>query len=63
MADAPKPVTAKGHAKPRTDDDLDRLAMISPSDIADGSKFWRDNAPRKYRGLVDAKPHPEQSSE
>jgi hypothetical protein len=43
-------------AKPvLTDADLDELAIVTPEDIVAAAEWWRTNAPKRYKGLLDAK--------
>jgi hypothetical protein len=43
-------------AKPvLTDADLDELATITPEDLVAAAEWWRQNAPKKFKGLLDAK--------
>ena len=37
-----------------TDADLDRLSQVTPSDIEAAKIRWRQNAPKKYKNLLDA---------
>lgn len=46
---------AKGKALPRSDDDLDRLSRIDDAARDEAAAWWRRDAPRKDRGMLDAK--------
>lgn len=37
-----------------TDEDLDRMAQITPEDLARARAWWEDGAPAEFRGLLDA---------
>lgn len=37
-----------------TDEELDILAEVTPEDIEKAKKFWRKNAPAKFKNLLDA---------
>ena len=39
-----------------TDSQLDALSEISPADIIEAGQWWKQNAPKKYKNLLDAKP-------
>lgn len=60
MPDEPKsPPTAKGSALPWDDDDLDRLATITPADVNAGAALWRAHAPKTLKGLIEAEAIPD----
>lgn len=47
-----------------TDADLDALSNITEADIIEAGQWWKQNAPKKYKNLLnanpdDAKPKPE----
>lgn len=39
---------------------LDRLTEITQTDIDRANVLWRDNAPRKFDGLLEAEPKPDE---
>lgn len=45
-----------GKAIKWTDDDLDRLAEITPADIEAAKAWWAAYAPRRFKKLLEAKP-------
>jgi hypothetical protein len=53
-----KPIRRKplGHLIPYTDAELDQLSQVTPQDIERAKVWWKENAPRKYKNLLDAKP-------
>jgi hypothetical protein len=58
MAKAPKkPKTPKvklGKPLEWTDEMLDEMAQVTPADIAQAQAFWRNNAPERFKTLLDA---------
>ena len=38
-----------------TDADLDELAVILPEDLIAAKEWWHANAPKRWKGLIDAK--------
>lgn len=42
-----------------TDAELDKLAEITPADIEDAKRAWRDDAPAAAKDLLDALPETE----
>ncbi|MBN9393452.1 MAG: hypothetical protein J0I20_35805 [Chloroflexi bacterium] len=38
-----------------TDADLDKLSQINPSDIAAAGVIWKENSPKGYEKLLEAK--------
>ena len=38
-----------------TDEDLDELSVILPEDLIAAREWWHTNAPKKWKGLIDAK--------
>ncbi len=40
--------------------DLDLLANVTQADINRAGLLWRDNAPRRYRTLLDATTQPDE---
>lgn len=49
----PKPVPL-GKPLQLSDDQLDELATITPTDIEKAAVFWRNNAPADFETLLDA---------
>jgi hypothetical protein len=45
-----------GQAIQWTDADLDALSNITEADIKEAGGWWQDNAPKKYKKLLEAKP-------
>ena len=39
----------------RTDKDLERLATVTPDDIAKAQALWHNYAPDQFKSLLDAK--------
>lgn len=52
---SPKPVIPVGDPIPWTEADIERLSNVTEEDKAAGKAFWRRQAPRKLKGIVDAK--------
>ena len=54
----PLPERKKPRGKPLvwSDADLDRLAQVSEADVEAARVFWRANAPKRYRELLEAQP-------
>lgn len=52
----PKPIAKRRilNARRLTSQQLDRAASISPTDIAHAKAAWRNDAPYRYRSLLDA---------
>jgi hypothetical protein len=48
------PPRAKGRARRRTDAEIDALARVSDADEAPAKARWHRDAPRKFKGLIDA---------
>lgn len=42
--------------QPLTDEQLDELAEITPRDIEDAKRTWREQASPAFRDLLDASP-------
>lgn len=51
QADAPR---AKGRATRRTDEEIRQAAAVTPDDEAPAKDRWHRDAPRRFRGLIDA---------
>jgi hypothetical protein len=54
------PERAKGNAIPRTALDMDRMAEVTDRDIAKARTSWKTRAPDPYKGLIDARPDPDE---
>lgn len=50
----PKGGKPRGRPLPATDKALDEAAQITPEDVEAAKAFWRRNAPRGLRDLLDA---------
>jgi len=50
----PKRRKPKGSALDWDDADLDRLARVTPDDVAEAREWWHATAPRRYRALLDS---------
>jgi hypothetical protein len=54
-ADTPDdPPRAKGRAIRRSDAEINDLARIGPDDEGPAKDLWHRDAPRKFKGLIDA---------
>lgn len=57
MADtpaAPKRRVPLGKALKFTPKQLDDLSVVTPADIVKAQQFWQNNAPKRYKTLLDA---------
>jgi hypothetical protein len=54
------PTRTRGNAIPRTALDMDRMAEVTDRDIAKARASWKTRAPDSYKGLIDARPDPEE---
>jgi hypothetical protein len=55
----PAPIVARGEVEELSDEELERLAEISPSDIEEAKAAFRRHAPPAFRNLLDAAPLPD----
>lgn len=39
-----------------TDEDLDDLSKVTPTDIEKAKQLWRNTAPEEFQSLLDAQP-------
>lgn len=51
MADKSVPL---GKPLQLTDEQLDELSQVTPTDIEKAKAFWRNNAPTEFKSLLDA---------
>ena len=58
----PKPAKVEPLGEPVdwTDADIDRMAQITQEDVFCAVAHWRANAPKRAKGLLDARPHEEE---
>lgn len=51
--------TSKRPAPPETDAEIEAAAAITPADIERAMQAWKQDAPARFKGLLDADPDPE----
>ncbi len=55
-----KPIAPKAQDGPPepvmdSDEDLDALAEVTDGDVKQAVRSWKEDAPERYRGLIEAK--------